>query len=155
MKLVEANGQTFIFELSERERELLGAILKFYPLLNADYHRLTKGKANAKKIEESQALLVEAMAEQKAAGKRAVAEFLSEANWPPAGNAFRLTLSAEKMEWFLQVLNDVRVGSWVKLGKPDPQRGTEPEAKIENLPYLGAMELSGWFQSVLLSALES
>lgn len=155
MKLVSAHEkEVFIFELSSRERALLGTVLQHYPLLNPDHHRLTKGRSKTKELVESQALLVEAMTEQKAAGKKAVTEFLRDENWPRVSHAFHLTLIAEEMEWFLQVLNDVRVGSWVKLGKPDPEHGIQPELKMENLTYLRAMELSGLFQSVLLAALK-
>jgi hypothetical protein len=155
MNLVESDGKNFVFELRQRERELLMAILKMYPLLNPDYHHVSKRKGDAK-ITESQALLHEAMAGEQATNKKAVAEFFEDANWKPANKgASQVTLSAEKVEWLLQVLNDVRVGSWVKLGKPDPQKGDKVDSKIENIPYIGAMELSGVFQSILLEALES
>lgn len=153
MKLVEASETTFVFEFSHREKELLAAILKYYPLLNPDYHRLPKPTGD-RKIDEGQDLLIEAMAEQKAANKKLVTAFFAEENWPPAGIQLRRSLSSEEMGWLLQVLNDVRVGSWVKLGRPDHQHGKMPEMTIENLPYVSAMELAGLFQSILLEALK-
>ena len=58
---------------------------------------------------------------------------------------------AAEVEWLLQVLNDVRVGSWLALG--EPERGQEPAVTAQNARYLLALELCGLFQSVLLAAL--
>ena len=38
-------------------------------------------------------------------------------------SGLQLTLSGPEIEWLLQVLNDVRVGSWIALGSPDPESG--------------------------------
>jgi len=56
------------------------------------------------------------------------------------------------MEWMLQLLNDVRVGCWVKLGRPElegvPKRHLTGQAARD----MTALELSGYFQMVLLEA---
>ena len=62
-----------------------------------------------------------------------------------------LTLAPTQMEWLLQVLNDVRVGSWLTLGKPE--EGEAPVFKERAGIYWVAMEVCGIYQSVLLSAL--
>ena len=63
-----------------------------------------------------------------------------------------LTLTGEQMEWMLRVLNEIRVGSWVRLGRPemDTARKTHPTGAQARL--FMAMELSGYFQSTLLEA---
>ncbi len=143
MKLVQANGKSFIFEFRSRERQLLGAILQLYPMLNPDYHQVSR-TASPEEIAETEALLREAMTEQRQKNKRLVAEFLDEKNWPMTEDGrHHLSFSPEKVEWLLQVLNDVRVGSWVKLGKPDNEHGEKINTSIENLPYAGALEFSG------------
>ena len=63
----------------------------------------------------------------------------------------RFTLMAPEMEWLLQVLNDVRVGSWLALGEPEELE--IPEVNQTNAPYVLAMESAGYFQSALLDAL--
>jgi hypothetical protein len=63
----------------------------------------------------------------------------------------RFTLTASEMEWLLQVLNDVRVGSWLALGEPEELE--IPEVNRTNAPYLLAMESAGYFESALLDAL--
>jgi len=68
--------------------------------------------------------------------------------------ADRLKLSAPQMEWLLQVLNDIRVGSWLVLGEPDEKKGKPIEVNDENARYYAAMEFCGLFQMTLLDALQ-
>jgi hypothetical protein len=50
----------------------------------------------------------------------------------------------------MQVLNDVRVGSWVILGSPDKKPA---ELNATTAPHFLAMEMAGYFQMQLLEAL--
>jgi hypothetical protein len=154
VKILSSSDERLVFEFNRRERQALSEILRLYPVLNPDYHQITKG-SNEKKVEEGQKWLREAMAEQRTQNQKMVGEFLADENWKegPAGK-FQVALDAAKTEWLLQVINDVRVGSWVNLGKPDPEQGETVEPSMENLPYVMAMELAGMFQSIILQALE-
>ena len=67
-------------------------------------------------------------------------------------NGLRFSLRAPQMEWLLQVLNDIRVGSWLILGSPD-QAGKPIVLNEQTAPYFWSMEMSGYFQSALLEAL--
>ena len=155
MKLIQRKGSEFVFEFGKREKEMLGAVLCLYPMLNPDHHEISKTPDTSTAVQESQALLREAMAQARAENKAQVARFLADKNWRPvASGQWRVTLHGEQMEWLLQVLNDVRVGCWVRLGKPDPDQGNMAPPTAENLPYMGAMELSGLFQTLLLHAME-
>jgi len=53
----------------------------------------------------------------------------------------------------LQVLNDVRVGSWIALGSPDPESGKKILFNEKLLPHFRTMELAGAFEMVFLDAL--
>lgn len=153
MKLVSRQGEELVFELRQRERDLLGGILRLYPLLNADYHQVSR-TGSTEQIAECEHLLCDAMAEQRSKNKKLVADFLTDKHWiEEKPGRYRLTFTAWQVEWLLQVLNDVRVGSWVILGKPDPEKGDKVEISAGKLPYAGAMDLSGYFQMVLLEAL--
>ena len=55
-----------------------------------------------------------------------------------------------EVEWLFQVLNDVRVGSWVRLGSPE---GKPREVTIATAPHFVAMEMAGYFEAELLEAL--
>ena len=54
----------------------------------------------------------------------------------------------------LQVLNDIRVGSWVKLGCPDPDKALPASPPRLDARSLQAMHLSGQFQMALLEAVK-
>ena len=59
----------------------------------------------------------------------------------------------DENQWLLQVLNDVRVGSWIALGSPDPEQGKKIVFNEKILPHFRAMELAGAFETVFLDAL--
>jgi len=143
------NGHVFHFSL--REKQLLFETLKLYPLVPASHPRLSKGKATPQS-DENQRLLEDSLAEQRAENRRQMLAMLNDAErFREVKTGFELALAPGDLEWLLQVLNDVRVGSWLKLG--EPEQGSEPEVNSRNAKYLIAMELGGMFESVLLSAL--
>jgi hypothetical protein len=145
------NDKEFVFRLSRREHGLLMETLRMYPLVPPAHHRLSRQGADGA-LAESQRLLDEALAEQRAANRRQVQAFLSdEGRCRPMGNALELRLTPADVEWLLQVLNDVRVGAWLALG--EPEQGEEPPVTEENARYHFALAMSGWFEHELLAGL--
>ena len=63
-----------------------------------------------------------------------------------------LTLTGEQMEWMLRVLNEIRVGSWVRLGRPELEAARKINLTGAQTRLFTAMELSGYFESALLEA---
>lgn len=153
MKLVKTEGGNLIFALSQRERALLTEVLRQYPLVPVSHHKLTRA-AGSKVSTDDQALLEDAMSAQKVAQKGRVGEWLGhQARFAPQGPGFRVTISRADAEWLLQVLNDVRVGSWLALRCPDPDDGKVPSVDESTARFAFLMELSGHFECVLLEAL--
>ena len=148
MRRVKRDNEGFVFQLSGREKEMLLSVLRLYPQMPAGHFKLSQGC----KVESStQALLDEALAEQKAENQRSVQKLLGEpARWVLADHFWRLKLNETEVEWLLQVLNDIRVGSWVLLGSPEEKIYTLSE---ETAPHFWAMEVAGGFQMELLAAL--
>lgn len=101
-----------------REKVLLQNILETYPLIPTSYHRLSK-KTEAPETNDGQALLVEALAAQKQESKRVFQGLwtrrLREQMSP---HGYVLTLNATEAECLLQIVNEIRVGSWIKVGSP-------------------------------------
>jgi hypothetical protein len=96
--------------------------------------------------------LDEALAEQRAECQRQVAALLADPRrLTHTETGGHLSLSPAEVEWVLQVLNDIRVGSWIILGAPEERL---PELKESNLPHVWAMEMAGHFQAQLLEALQ-
>ena len=123
MKLIQQDGQTFVFHISKREKGLLLEVLKLYPLVPIAHHRVSSQSASAPRATESQRLLESALTDRTLENKRLLLAMLNhEARLTETDNAHRLKLTASQMEWLLQVLNDIRVGSWIILGEPDGKK---------------------------------
>jgi len=151
MRLVRVGKEKFVFHLGKREKDLLVAVLSQYPVLIA---RQPLSKSGASDSEGSnQRLLDEALAEQRQANKQQLRTLLRDASRLKATeNGWRMSLSTADIECLLQILNDVRVGSWVILGSPDDE--------VWNLtldentaPYAWAMLAAGDFQMKLIHSL--
>jgi hypothetical protein len=148
VRLVKSSKDSFEFHLGRREKTLLLNLLKLYPAMPPAHHRLSKSTVD----EGSQALLDEALAEQRAANQAQIGKMIDEpVRWTQVEKGWRLTLSAAELEALLQVLNDIRVGHWVLLGSPEDKWGELTEATT---PHLWAMEMAGAFEVALLGALE-
>ncbi len=138
------------FHLGENERLLFEHLLRLYPVVPPAHQQITRGPTLLDAAAE-QKLLDEALAEQRQQSRKRIEILLQDlARLKSAGNGSRLSLPPADLEWLLQVLNDIRVGSWVRLGSPD--------RKFENLPpghlqHLWAMEGAGFFQMALLESL--
>ncbi len=144
----------FVFQISKQEVEWLLGVLKFYPQLDSTYHHITEGAAAEIKAE--QKWLEEAMAQRRCEHTGKLEKFFSSPGRfrLESPDQFQFTLTGEQMEWLLQVLNDVRVGCWVKLGRPELEPVPPRQLSAEDARTMSALELSGFFQMVLLGAYE-
>ena len=132
---------------------MLFEVLKLYPLISATHHRLTKAARTAKH-DENQRLLEESLTAQREENRKNVRAMLDEpGHFKEMASGLQLTLSGPEIEWLLQVLNDVRVGSWIALGAPDPEQGEKIVFSEKILPHFRMMELAGAFEMVFLDAL--
>ena len=142
----------FVVQLGQQEEDLLLEVLKLYPCIPPAHHRVSRS-GQAPQSRECQRLLDEALAEQRAENKRQLRTLLSDSRRVRRSNSgCQITLSAAELEWLLQILNDVRVGSWLLLGAPEERIDLNLMNK-DNAPHFWAMELSGHFQMHLLEAL--
>jgi hypothetical protein len=153
VKLIRTKREKLVFEISLPEKRLLFEVLKLYPLISATHHRLSK-TARSAQHDENQRLLEESLAAQREVNRKNVRAMLDKpGHFQAAASGFQLTLSGPEIEWLLQVLNDVRVGSWIALGSPDPEQGKKIVFNEKILPRFRMMELAGAFEIVFLDAL--
>lgn len=152
MKLVRTGRSGFVFQIGPRTKQLLLDTIKLYPLVPASHHQLSK-RSNGSSADENQRLLEEAVAEQRAENRRqALAMLKGRRRFRKTKSGFEFTLRRPQIEWLLQVLNDVRVGSWLALGEPEQDQ--EPEITEQNVKYHFALQVCEMFQFVLLAALD-
>ena len=150
MKLVGTDKDRLILQFGRREKELLVLVLQLYPRIPPAHHKLSK---SGKPDPSSQQLLEEALAEQRTQHRERLSGLLAQTGrWTEHHRGWRLALTPAEIEWLLQVLNDIRVGSWVLVGSPETQ---QPDVVNEQTaPHLWAMEIAGAFQMGLLQVLE-
>jgi hypothetical protein len=151
VKLIRRSKTKLLFHLGSREGVLLLEVLKLYPRVPSAHQPLSKS-GRVPDQQENQRLLDEALAEQRAENKKHLQTLLADPlRVRKVDSGFQLSLATTEVEWVLQVLNDIRVGSWVILGSPEdkPEKLT-----AKNAPDFWAMEMAGHFQMELLGALE-
>jgi len=149
VKRVRVADENTVFQLESREKHLLIHLLELYPRIPAGYQPLSR---TAGQDASNQRLLDEALAEERTEKKKAVAELLSDpTRLRQKEDSWLLSLTPAEMEHLLQVLNDIRIGSWVSLGSPE----TQFAALKEQMSFdFWAMEMAGFFQMNLLGAIE-
>jgi hypothetical protein len=151
VKLVQATKTRLVFQLGKREESLLLRVLKQFPCVPPAHHVLSKS-GRLPDAAANQRLLEEALAEQRAENKKQLQALLANPRrLKHTEDGARLSLSYPEVEWLFQVLNDVRVGSWVILGSPDQKPA---ELTADNAPHFLTMEMAGYFQMQLLEALQ-
>ena len=149
MRLIKTSKDRYQFHLPAREKELLLHVLSLYPQIPSGHHRLSKSDGGE---ESNQRLLDDALSESRSHNKKQLESLLSDPRALKHGDdGWHLTLRSQDVEWLLQVLNDIRVGSWICLGSPEmPLK----ELKAEEAPSFWAMETAGYFQMRFLELIE-
>ena len=106
----------FIFRFEPPEREWFRHILDLYPVQQTSLQPINQD-------DDANELLEKALAENRKK-LRDNAELFLKAGTLDIDSEFKefwdLTLGAYEIEELLQILNNVRVGLWLRLGKPDP-----------------------------------
>jgi len=150
VKLIQATKSRLIFQLGQREERLLLRVLSLYPCVPPAHRQLSKG-GRLPEPEANQRLLDEALAEHRADNKKQLQALLADRRlFTQRETGAELSLSPAQVDWVLQVLNDVRVGSWVLLGSPEE---LAVDLNEKTAPHVRAMEMAGYFQAQFLEAL--
>ena len=152
-KVTTGTGSTpseYTFSMSASERRLLSTVLDLYPLLNSDFHRLSRGTLPARRRGDEE-LLKESMIERRREFRKHLDIFLQRRCWH---HPTPLTITEIEIDWLLQVLNDLRVGSWTLLGQPTDTATFPDVADPARLKHFTAMEVAGHWQSFLLEVLD-
>lgn len=154
MKLLRQDGERFEFQLGLREKAVFCGVLAAYPVIPLNHHRLTRA-SDAPRDCPDQALLTESMAALKTESRRRLEGLLAEEHrFVARAKGYRVGFTREELEWLLRVLNDVRVGSWLRLGCPDPEADEPRRPAPENERFVALLELAGHFEYAVLAALD-
>ena len=153
MTFLESNEARTVIGLQQGEKEFLLQILSDYPVVTNQECVLSRDSEDPD-LQEDTELLRSHLEEITQENRKKLNQ------WLQAPDTFRqtddhaeLVIDQSHRDWFLQILNDIRVGTWHRLHCPDPEK---MEALAENPDHLNAaltMELIGLIQSFILRAL--
>ena len=150
MKFLRHDGERFQLEFADEERALLLHVLSLYPLVPAAHHKLTKDKKLPRRAENQQ-LLNEALQSQREQNKKEVLALLNEpGRFVATKDGSQIGFTRAEMEWLLQVVNDVRVGSWIALGSPGYEAKKKTKLTPDAMQHTMLMELGGAFEMFFL-----
>jgi hypothetical protein len=155
VKLIKKGAEDYVFQMTCSQKTLLFDIIRSYPLLPAEYHRISQGE-NAEEFQENQQILEQAMAEEHRTKRDQIVNMLSDPKrFIHTKDSCHFFLKYTEAECLMQVLNDIRVGAWVRIGSPEHLDLDEHymDDEVAHLCYL--METSGHFQYLLLKAISS
>jgi hypothetical protein len=149
---IQRRGEDFEFFLRRREKDLLLYILKLYPRTPPAHHRLTQAAATPE-MEGTRRLLDESLETGRKETRDKLEKWLAAHDrFSASEKGFRLKIMADEIDWLLQVLNEIRVGSWIRLGAPEEEIDLS-KINHDNAADFGVMNMSGLFVMHLLEAI--
>jgi hypothetical protein len=150
VKLVQRNSDQAVFRLRKREKHQLLSVLGLYPRVPPAHYKISRNP-ELPGYDENQRLLDDALAEQRAENQRLLKEFLADPGRFQEGPPITFTVPVSSLEWLLQVLNEVRVGSWIAVGAPE--NSVLSVLSEKTAPDIWAMEVAGYFETCVLEAI--
>lgn len=151
MRLLERSGERVVFQLGARERTFFERLLSFYPLRPEAPVILSRGGGPG--MAGAEGLLAEAQEERRGELEGWLRrQFVEGRALERDGEGWRLALAADDVERLLQVLNELRVGAWARLGSPDDLEDETLMKDAGGAPLHAIMTLAGQIQIALLHA---
>jgi hypothetical protein len=150
MRVKEISETATTIDLSESEAIFIKEILSAYPLVSNETRELTRS-ADTSDLEEDTELLRTSLAELTRGHHKKLQAWVNDpGTFRAVENRYLFKITNENRDWFLQILNDLRIGSWQQLDCPSQEELQELTANLEIIRPLWTMELAGLLQSFLL-----
>ena len=153
MKLVRHNKAGRAYLLNENEAASLRSLLQQFPITANVPAQISKTDADPEAMEREK-LLNESLAEHRKELKKQATNLLAAKKFKKVHKSYLLTLTPEEHEILLQILNEIRVGSWRVLGEPEDLEPEVPPQSEREWVFYNLMELAGYFEASLLRALD-
>lgn len=155
MKVIASDDKAVTFLLDADEQRFFLQLLRLYPLTPVTHPRLSR-EINDGRVEEYQKQLEEALAAERGRNRAHVETWLAaQGRFPEGEEGVRLVIERSDSEWLLQVLNDVRVGSWLILGSPEESLAMPQTDDPKQFQAWAVMQATGFFQMFVLHAFSS
>lgn len=148
MRLIRRTNEARVFRLKASELQMLILVLSQFPLRNQDQQISRFG--DEEDLKGAQQLLDEVMADRRREARSELEDWLRAAHrFNHTDEGEELLIRHDEVDWLLQILNNVRVGAWQRLGEPEEIADAFRSATAESIRYLTVMEMAGGFQSAL------
>ncbi|MDX1951312.1 MAG: hypothetical protein SFY81_03960 [Verrucomicrobiota bacterium] len=152
MRLLKFEGENFVFRFEKIDKQILFCLLRRYPACSAPLTPETMKEGEV--IGPDLHLLEASLEEQRVGHRKQVEAILSdEGRFQEDELGYRFYLTEPQIDCLLQILNNISVGSWLQLGRPNPQMGKGSQITEKNIELAWAMDSARLFQSELLKAL--
>lgn len=153
MKVIARTSERLILGMGPQEKVVLDRLLSFYPVGPEREPQLTKG--GFEQGDGAQELLKESLREQRDELSLWMRAHLEEGQaLKRVANGWRLSLGWADADRLLRILNELRVGAWVRLGCPEEMREDTSTPSSGEAPFFVIMTLAGQFEILLIHALE-
>jgi hypothetical protein len=153
VKFIGRQQDEFAFEMSGQEKSVLVMLLNLFPQVPAAHHDLSRN-TELPGDAANQRLLEESLKAQKSETQQWLAKaFRASERFKPGKTGFYLAVKRPEIELLLQVLNDVRIGSWLALGSPDFEQKKKTVPNRQTAPLVYRMEVAAWFQMFFIKAI--
>jgi hypothetical protein len=150
MKLLKNDKNGWQYWLDLNEVNLLTIILKQFPFTELGPVKMSKTDEESV-ASEREKLLNESLAEHRNELKQSALNLLDRKRFKAQGKGMVMTVSSEERETLLQILNDVRVGCWNALGRPENLELENKDLSAKEKRDFGLMNLAGYFEHTILS----
>jgi hypothetical protein len=155
MKLLSRDSERLVFLVTRREHALL---LSTLGLRHATLSRRAPSRLSRTddaRFAEAGDQLNETLRRHRRAGFAQMDELLRDpARCVPSKSGFGLTLRQAEFELLLQMLNEIRIRAWQRMGSPDFEAGDLPKPTPDNLESYVTGEAVAGLQSKFLSAVD-
>ena len=151
MKPVRKNKDGWQYHLNQGEGDCLRSLLQQFPISANAHAKISKTDADPKTVEREK-LLNESLAEHRKELKKQATNLLDPGKFKRGEKGYVLALNLEEREILLQILNDIRIGSWHVLGEPEELEPETPPQTEKELVFYTLMNLAGYFEAAFLHA---
>jgi hypothetical protein len=153
MKLLHRNEESVVVQWSHTEKRLLDALAETYPIHQPEEQPLSRETSDLPDGAES--WLHAARSEEMNQNRAWLGDLVRSDRFQPSEHSWQQELTHPEVETLLQILNNIRVGAWARLGCPEilPTLADLLKAGADRNAWL--MKLAGELQIGLLLALDA
>ncbi len=162
LELIEKTSGRIVFRFHQNGRAQLVSLLQCYPLPVKWDVELSRNDPDGE-LEEDRQFLEETLEKKREAMAEGLQRFLdSPTIFQSSDEGDFLRLPMDRVDWLLQVLNDLRISAWRLLGCPDGDekkaleeliQGEMPMESMQKAQLFILLELAGYYQSVILDGI--